>query len=214
MLTFKYVGRNKKSRFPPQPPHSTQSQQPPLGRRAERRRRDATIFLNTKETGVRNLGRQQNPYDFRPPTDPATPGRKASPVREGVAFTPMQIPGRDPVVVMDYELRQGGEVVSYRLPLREESAYRVLAGVVHDPTLPRQIAADMLDTSGRSVGSAGVQHAFERAPIGQTEIFDAITTDASVSQTAAANQGGLFPSAESYIQYPARNFGGVYQGPQ
>jgi hypothetical protein len=167
-------------------------------------RGEASIAVGAKEFG------SKGPHDFRSPMDTSTPGRKYEPVREGVSFTPAKAPGRDTVVVMDYQYWDNTTVVTFRIPMEEGLANRVLAGVVHDPELPRTIANNLMDTRALSVGSQATQEIFNQNDIGQTQIFDAITTGAPITETAAANQGRLFPASESYIQYPARNFDGMY----
>jgi hypothetical protein len=167
-------------------------------------RGEATISIGGKEFGSKSA------HDFRPPMDPTTPGRKYNPVREGVSFTPAKVPGRDMTVVMDYQYRDNNNIVTYRIPMEEGMANRVLAGVIHDPELPRTIANNLMDTRARSLGSEATQAVFDQNDIGQTQIFDAITTGVPVAETATGNQGRLFPASESYIQYPARNFDGMY----
>jgi hypothetical protein len=168
-------------------------------------RGDVSISVGNKHFGA------EDRHGFRAPMDVSTPGRKFDPVREGVSFTPAQIPGHDQVVVMDYQYRDQSNVISYRIPMQEGTANRVLAGTSHVPELPRTIANNLMDTRARGLGSKATEAVFSQNDIGQTQIFDGITTGTPTAETAAHNQGRLFPASESYIQYPARNFDGMYQ---
>jgi hypothetical protein len=150
-------------------------------------------------TGQREFGRIGQEYQYRSAMDNTSPTGPHQPVNEGVSFTPVQTAGRQPMVFMDYQRRDGTTFMTYRVGLDTQTANGVLAGIVRDPTIVRDITPTVFEARVAGLADAATNSFDNTGPSVDVAVFDGITNNTPPINTA----GRMFLPEGSHLQYTA-----------